>query len=146
MKAEAELLLDAEYYPRVRGLIAGARKEIVAVLYVVGDPDQECPGTLLKALVDAKGRGVKVRVLLDKDKDDRSKNREAHAFLKDAGVDVAWDKPSDTLHTKALVVDGEWLVVGSTNWTQGALKHNREAAVLLRSRELARRILEAYPG
>ena len=145
VKAEAELLLDEGYCPRVLDLLRSARTEIVAVLYLIGDPDQDRPGALLKALTDAKGRGVHVRVLLDKDKKDRSKNREAFAFLKDAGVDVSWDDPDDTLHTKVVVVDGEFLVVGSTNWTQGAMKHNREAGALLRSKELAKRLLAAYP-
>ena len=145
VQAQAELLLDGDYYPRVLDLLTGARKEILAVLYLVGDPGQDRPGALLKALADAKARGVRVRVLLDKDQADPAKNLEAAAFLKEAGVTVEWDDPKDTLHTKALVVDGEAVVVGSANWSQGALRHNREAGALLKSKELAKRLLDAYP-
>ena len=138
--SEAELLLDGDYGPRVLELIRGAQREIRTLLYLAqGDPESRSPRALLQALVDARTRGVQVSVLLDLDVQDRAKNEAALAFLKAGGVRVRYDDPETTTHAKALEVDGEWLVVGSANWTQGALRHNHEAGVLLRSPELARK-------
>ena len=145
VQADVELLCDGDYYPRVRDLLLKARKDIHAVLYYIGDPGQERPKALLEALVDAKARGLEVGVLLDRPAEgEEDRNREAYTYLQEHGIPVAYDGPEVTTHTKALVVDGEVLVLGSANWTQGALKHNHEAGVLVRSPVLARRLLEAF--
>ena len=143
--AEVELLCDGDYYPRVRDLLQKARKDIHAVLYYIGDPRQERPKALLEALVDAKARGLEVTVLLDGPAEGgEDRNELPFAYLQSHGVPVAYDSPEVTTHTKALIVDGEIIVLGSANWTQGALKHNHEAGVLVHSPVLAKRLLEAF--
>ena len=142
--AAVELLLDADYSPQVLALIRGARKEVRVILYKAQGEERSHPRALLQALCEAKARGVDVQVLLDLDSAEPGKNRESQAFLKAGGVPVFLDAPDTTTHAKALVVDGETLVVGSANWTQGALKHNHEASVLVRSRELAARLVESF--
>ena len=145
VKAQVELLLDQDYFPRVLDLLQHAKQSIRIVMYYFGDPDQERPKAFLEALADAKARGVKISILLDKpDKGEEDRNKEAAAALKKHGIKPAWDPADVTTHTKALVVDGEYVVLGSANWTQGALKFNHETGALIRSPELARRVLEAF--
>lgn len=144
--AEVQLLVDGDYFPRVLALIAGARTEVFAVLYLVGDPVQERPKALLGALAAAQARGVEVSVLLDREADEPDRNAAAAAFLEKAGVRVRFDEPDRTTHAKALVVDAETVVLGSANWTQAALKHNREAGAEIRSRAIARRLRSALGG
>ncbi len=143
--AEVDLLCDRGYYPRVLELLKQARKDIHAVIYYVGDPRQERPRAMLDALVEAKERGLEVSVQLDGPAEgEEDRNKPACDYLKEHGIQATYDGPEVTTHTKALVVDGEILVLGSANWTQGALAHNHEAGVVVRSPVLAKRLLEEF--
>lgn len=58
-------------------------------------------------------------------------------FLKDNGINVGLDE-SDKIRTrvKMIIVDGKMLYIGSHNWTESALKYNREAGLLLENGEI----------
>jgi phosphatidylserine/phosphatidylglycerophosphate/cardiolipin synthase-like enzyme len=58
-------------------------------------------------------------------------------------VTVIYDSPSQTTHTKVLIIDDERVLLGSTNWTYSALSNNNEVSVLIRSKEIAKE-LTAY--
>jgi hypothetical protein len=63
-------------------------------------------------------------------------------------VAAAYDDLSTVTHAKALVVDEETAVVGSSNWTAAALTRNREADLLVRDADVARALaarLRAVP-
>jgi len=46
------------------------------------------------------------------------------------------------LTSKVLIVDGETVLLGSTNWTAAAFQKNVEADLLVRSTETARELLQ----
>ncbi len=99
---------------------------------------------LLDALVEAKGRGVEVRVVLDRNAvwiEKRNKNAVAYRYLQERGVTVFYDDENKLTHAKALVIDGKTVILGSTNWSEGALTRNAEANLLVRSEGLAREML-----
>ncbi len=97
---------------------------------------------LMSALAKAKARGVAVRVILDQDP--TQKNLAAAQFLKQAGVPVFWDSELVTTHTKALVMDGETVLVGSTNWSESAFSRNNESNAFIRSKEFAEDLLAEF--
>jgi hypothetical protein len=66
----------------------------------------------------------------------------AYAFLKASGIPVYFDEAGTYTHAKALIIDGETVVTGSSNWTRAALELNEEANVLIRSKEVARDMLK----
>lgn len=85
--------------------------------------------TIIKALVDAHGRGVRLRVLLDPNEDafGRKKNgvpnRSVAAELHDAGIEVRWcNTTGEQCHDKVIgarYVDGHAeLLAGSANFTR----------------------------
>jgi phosphatidylserine/phosphatidylglycerophosphate/cardiolipin synthase-like enzyme len=43
-----------------------------------------------------------------------------------------------------MVVDGQLTLLGSTNWTYYALTNNHEAAVLIRSKEVAKELTDYF--
>jgi phosphatidylserine/phosphatidylglycerophosphate/cardiolipin synthase-like enzyme len=85
----------------------------------------------MEAILAAKDRGVKVRVILEKGVMG-SDNEEPYNKLSAAGVPVRWapDKFA-LLHAKFIIVDGKMVLIGSHNLTNNALKKNREASVIL---------------
>jgi len=127
-------LPDRDYYPEVKRLISSANSSVhVAVFAVKYDPFQgyEDPvDQLLHGLVEAKERGVDVRVLVDD-----VTYREYYdtiRYLKEHGVRVRLDSSSErTMHAKIVVIDGKVAVVGSHNWTESALRWNNEYSVEL---------------
>jgi len=139
-------LPDKSYYAVVKGLIDRANRSVAVIMYVVKyDPNEidDPVNTLLNALVRAKERGLSVRIVLD-DATYRS-YRETLDYLMSKGVEVALDeKAGVTTHVKMVIIDEEYLVVGSHNWTESALSYNHEYSVMIRSREMAGRALSYF--
>jgi len=53
---------------------------------------------------------------------------------------VICDSPSKTSHTKVLIIDDQFALLGSINWTYSALSENNEVSVLIRSKEIAKEL------
>ncbi len=125
------------YARAVERLVAAARRRVWVAMFVVRAEDEAAVRPLLQALVDARSRGVDVRVCLDfGDKvgtagEPDSKHEVAREWLRSRGVPTLLDEKERTTHSKVVLVDERWAVIGSHNWTFSALGRNREASVLL---------------
>ena len=70
---------------------------------------------LIKELIEAKKRGVKVEVILEvREGEDRTtkRNRRTGKILSEGGVEVIYDPLSKTTHAKLMIVDGKSRLVG----------------------------------
>lgn len=137
------LLKNKAYFSALSESIQAARKQIVMAFFLFktnGHP-KSYPEILLRELGDAARRGVQVMVVLEQDaKADSTVNRDnrgASQRLKKAGVEVYFDSPKKTMHTKLAVIDGRYTFIGSHNLTQSALKHNHELSVRVDSPAVA---------
>lgn len=84
---------------------------------------------LKDALVRAKQRGVRVRLLMEPRV---TSNFETAAFLASKGVEVKWaSQEYSNTHSKFAVADSGKVFVGSVNWSRHAMFYNREAGVLV---------------
>src|SRR5690606_23633813 len=107
--------------------IAAAREEIALTsAYFAPRP------AVMKALVDAASRGVRVRVLvpgehIDKDVV-RHAGRSVYGELLRGGVRVFEYGPT-MLHAKVMTVDGVWSAVGSANFDNRSFQLNDEAVL-----------------
>lgn len=144
---DVELLWGRDYFPSVLEVIMGAKEEVFVVMYAIGykKDDLLSPvNELLKALVDAKQRGVKVRVILELARwEDRAKsisNWDAYSYLKGCGIDVVFDTGGLVTHSKLVVVDNKIVVLGSSNWTKSAILRNNEVNAKVVSSEFAREV------
>jgi len=143
-------LVNEEYFPAVHKAFTNAKKSILCVMYMAkldkghsgGDEYQ-----LVLDLINAHKRGVKVLVIFDQNvkfwekgkKRDVIERRSEYAYnlLLRAGVPAFYDSKNRVTHSKVMVIDKYITIVGSTNWTYGALKKNHEASVMIRSRDVA---------
>ena len=138
-----ELLKDREYFEALLGAIKGAKSEIVMAffLFKTNGYRSSYPDILLSHLVEAAKRGVRIRVLLERGKSVTSQvdknNRETALRLREGGIDVSFDTPRTTTHTKVVVIDRRYTFLGSHNLTASALKYNHELSLLADSPGLA---------
>ncbi|WP_237266284.1 phospholipase D-like domain-containing protein [Thermococcus cleftensis] len=139
-----ELLVDDAYYRSVIESLRSARESIYVTMFLMKyDPTDsyDHANDLIRALVEARRRGVNVYVILENGIED---NRAAYDYLRSNGVDVVFDSPSITLHTKMVVIDGRVVYIGSHNWSEAALDWNHEVSVRIESQEIAETLLEYF--
>jgi len=88
--------------------------------------------TLLAAVIAAKQRGVKVRVMLNPARrSGETENEAARQALVDAGIEVRDSNPKfDLTHQKSMVVDDQVGFVESLNWEPKDLTETRDYAVV----------------
>ncbi|MCB0710776.1 MAG: phospholipase [Ignavibacteriae bacterium] len=107
--------------------LSTATKEIDGALF-------ELESSLIaKALIEAKGRGIQVRIVAESDYLENPEMQEVIA----AGIPVVEDERSSLMHNKFFVVDGKAVWTGSYNVTDNGAWRNNNNAVLINSPELA---------
>jgi cardiolipin synthase len=147
---DVQLVTDAQYFQAAKKMIQEAKASIQVMMFEMGYYE-EYPNTpsnlLIKELIDAKKRGMKVEVILEvREGEDRTTKRNHHTgkILSEGGVEVIYDPPSKTTHAKLMVVDRYLTLLGSTNWTYYALTNNNEVSVLIRSKEVAKELIDYF--
>ncbi len=114
-------------------VIRSAKKEIfVAMYYFTSRP-------IAQAIVDAKKRGVDVKVLLDESQ--LTEKFSKYKYLLKSGIDIRIDKGEGLMHNKFAIVDNRILITGSYNWTRSAEVRNRENLLIIDNRFLAERYI-----
>jgi phosphatidylserine/phosphatidylglycerophosphate/cardiolipin synthase-like enzyme len=85
--------------------------------------------SIVKALIEAKRRGVDVRVIMNA----RHERDQTYAFrtLVEAGVPVFIDRKARVAHNKVMIFDRRAVTTGSYNLTRAADKRNAENLVLI---------------
>jgi cardiolipin synthase len=98
---------------------------------------------LRKALLRAAQRGVRVRVIVPGAETDqrlvRLASRRMYRELLEGGVRLFEYRPAMT-HVKALMVDGVWAVIGTTNVDNRSFEHNDEVNVAVREPAVTARL------
>jgi cardiolipin synthase len=147
---DVQLVMDIQYFQVAKKMIQEAKLSIQVMMFEMGyyDRNPNTPSNLLiKGLINAKKRGVKVEVMLEvREGEDRTAKRNRHTgkILSEGGVAVIYDSLFKTTHAKFMVVDGKLSLLGSTNWTYSALTNNNEVSVLIRSKEVARALTDYF--
>lgn len=140
-----------DYYVSVRKAIKEARESIYIAMYIMRyhNISHHPADILIKELIAAHKRGIKVKVILDefatvtREEKKEPMCQPAYEVLKKNGVDVRFDSPEVLTHTKLVVVDEYLTFVGSANWSISAFKFNNESSVLIKSKKVARELLES---
>ena len=147
---DVEVVMDAQYFQVAKKMIQESKASIQVMMFEMKyyDEHPSSPSNLLiKALIEAKKRGVKAEVILEvREDEDRTiqANRRTGKMLSGGGVEVIYDPLFKTTHTKCMIVDGELTLLGSTNWTYHALTSNNELSLLIRSKELAKTLRDYF--
>jgi cardiolipin synthase len=118
--------------------IVCARQSIyIANPYFVPDP------VAIDTLIDARRRGVDVRIMVSGIRNDnwlaRHNSVRLLGRLLAAGIEVQ-EFNRTMLHHKTMVVDGRWVTVGTANFDNRSFAHNEESNVAFFDRELAEQL------
>ena len=106
----------------IRDEFAHARRRVDVCVFTITDD------RIREAMLDAKRRGVAIRVISDNDKSmDEGSDVEP---LRRAGIEVRVDETEAHMHHKFAVFDGARLLTGSYNWTRSAARYNQENVVI----------------
>ncbi len=136
---------DRGYEPVLIDLLDGAKESIVISMYdiTLGEHERNPVKFLLKDLLEARERGVSVTMYLNTGFHEEAitpRKLFKNEFLKelqDAGC-VIHSLPSyPRHHDKLVIIDGRYILEGSSNWSIAALKSNHESSSLILSPELA---------
>lgn len=104
--------------------IDAARRSIDMEMYELSDPLAE------QDLARAASRGVRVRVLLDRDYSGGYVNATAYGYLRTHGVQVRWAPAHYIFHIKATSFDGSTADVSTANLTSRYYATTRDAEVI----------------
>lgn len=116
--------------------IGGAKNSIQMLAYAFQAPD------IMQALVDAERRGVEVRVVVDKKRNQNKASKTAMDFVTANGVELRTNDRFHLHHDKTIIVDGATVETGSFNFAPSAETVNSENVVVIRGMpEVARQYL-----
>ena len=90
---------------------------------------------LAQSLISAKQRGVDVKVILDAT---NTKTPSKIAQLRNANIPVKTENFAGKLHSKSLIIDDKYTVIGSMNFSVSGAKHNDENVVVINNEKLAK--------
>ncbi len=141
---EVQAVVDDQYFKVALQKIRNARKTIDLMMFeLVYYPGKHGPSNrLIEALANARKKGVRVRVLMEGGERFLGRKFTEKVFrttriLQEFGISVHYDRDGETMHSKLMIVDSLWVLVGSTNWSYYSLTKNRETNVLIKSKDLA---------
>jgi HKD family nuclease len=146
-----------QYFDIVHSKIQSAKSSITMAMFFISlhkTTGESQVLQLVNDLIDARNRGVKVKVILDKtmnfkNNDDDAvepgaidnKNKTAYEYLKKNGVEVYYDDDVIYTHAKCIVIDDKIVIAGSTNWSASAFTSNNEVSMVIESVEYAKEVL-----
>ena len=120
--------------------INGAADSIRVKMFVFSDP------ALLNAVIAAKRRGVKVRIMLNPNRrSGEAENQYSRKILRAAGVEVIDSNPKFGMtHEKSMVVDDAVAFVKSLNWETKNLTETRDYAIVTSHKREVQEIIECF--
>jgi len=92
---------------------------------------------IAKGLLNARKRGVKIGVILDKSQ--RRKQYSAADFVANSGILTKIDSQHAIAHNKVIIIDREIVITGSFNFTKAAEESNAENLLVIHDTKLADR-------
>ena len=111
-------------------LIQNAKKYVYIPTFIITHEE------LTNELINAKKRGVDVKLIIDATNvySRKSKIKE----LRSAGVPVKVENYAGKMHSKSIIIDDEYIVAGSMNFTNSGENKNDENVLIIENKTLAR--------
>jgi cardiolipin synthase len=138
--ARSLIVLPDDTAKPIMAAIAGASRTLRVKMFVFSDP------ALREAVIAAKRRGVRVRVMLNPvRRDGEQDNETTRKALLRADIDVKDGNPAfDLTHEKSMVIDDNTAFVKSFNWATRNLTETRDYAVVTTHRHDVAEMLECF--
>lgn len=117
--------------------INNASKEILVQAYSFTS------APIAKALANARKRGIKIDVVLDKSQ--RKEKYTSADFVAHAGIPTFIDDKHAIAHNKIILIDRQTLITGSFNFTRAAEERNAENLLVIRgNKPLCERYIQNF--
>jgi phosphatidylserine/phosphatidylglycerophosphate/cardiolipin synthase-like enzyme len=141
--SEAYFSPDDHITDRLIQVINGSKRKIYAAIYMFTDK------FIAQALIDAKKRGVDVKMIVDNATMDYEYGKAT--LLKENGIDVYVFSTQDKnarygipiMHNKFALIDSQ-LLTGSFNWTKSADKKNQENIIITTNKNVYARFEKQF--
>ena len=142
---------NQNYFPKVLSLLEKSTKSIYVIMFCAKYYEKyptSPSNQLLNSLIKCAKKGVKVEIILDQSERKSSysgeENLKTATYLSNNGITVHLDSIERTTHSKVLIIDEKYVIIGSTNWSYYSLTHNNESSVIIESPELARYYIKYF--
>ncbi|HVY61281.1 MAG TPA: phospholipase D-like domain-containing protein, partial [Planctomycetota bacterium] len=126
--------VEAYFSPKEDAITKGILPQIEAAqtsmhlsLFHFSDPK------LAQAMIDAKNRGVDVKMIIDASGAANAATRKNVELLRAAGIPVKVENWGGKQHMKGGVIDGKNSIIGSMNWTNSGAKKNDENVLIFKN-------------
>lgn len=97
---------------------------------------------LINELTDAHTRGVDVKVI--NDATNASSKYSIHKELRANGIKIKTENYAGKLHTKAIIIDDEYSIIGSMNFSNNGEKRNDENMLIIKDKEIAQFLKQVF--
>jgi cardiolipin synthase len=126
MSHRSLLVLPDDTSAEIINAINEAKKSIRIKMFLFSDPD------LINAVINAKNRGIKVKIMLNPSRrNGAEENEETRQLLTDAGIEVRDSNPYFIItHEKSMVIDDTVAFVKSLNWETKNMTETRDYAII----------------
>jgi cardiolipin synthase len=122
-------------------IVCARRSIYIANPYFIPD------AVAIETLIDARRRGIDVRIMVSGDRNDNwlARQNSVRLFgpLLEAGISI-FEYDRTMLHQKTMVVDGVWLTIGTTNFDNRSFAYNEESNVCVFDRRLGRQLQQIF--
>lgn len=121
-------------------LIQKAKQSLRIKMFALSDP------RIIRALMAAHGRGVKIRIMLNPARrSGEIQNTGSRHVLRHAGIDVLDSSPAfEVTHEKSMVCDDTMALIGSANWEPENFENTRDYAIVTREAAEVNEIIECF--
>lgn len=92
--------------------------------------------TLTNALIEANNRGVDVRIIVDAT--NTGTRNSTFKILRSANIPVKVENYAGKMHTKSIIIDNKYLVIGSANFSNSGENKNDENVLIIESHRMAK--------
>ena len=111
-------------------LIRRAKKYVYIPTFVLTEK------RVTEELISAKNRGVDVKIIIDAL--NASIRHSKHNELRQGGIQVKTENYAGKMHSKSMIVDDEYTIIGSMNFSNSGENKNDENLVVIKDSEIAK--------
>lgn len=100
---------------------------------------------IVDAIIDAAGRGVKVRIITDQEHVvEKDKQQNALELMKKAGIPIKVNAHGGKMHLKMMISDSGKVEAGSFNYLKSSVKENDDVALIIQDDSTAKTFENAF--
>ncbi|WP_243018734.1 phospholipase D-like domain-containing protein [Candidatus Cardinium hertigii] len=127
---------DQDCVPEIVKWIHNAQKSIIVQAYSFSSEQ------IANALINSKQKGKDVKIFIDKDAETKQGN--LIQKLRSEGIQIQVDQQVGRAHNKVMIIDDEYVITGSYNWTDSHYDNNSDVIIFVRDECVNKKYIDNY--